>query len=322
MRKRVIIGYVVIAIALLVPWIGSQIAQRDEPEYKVYLPYIARPGPNRRFGIAEHTPLEAELLGLARADYISGQWRLPLAGDTAVFLRPTERPHWSTWLLCSWSPRDGWYDKEGCREWIRGHPGMIYVVGNELSHYDRSVGDGYWVSSDQYPRWYHEVWQFIKTEDPTAIVAPYGPIGQSCAGLLLAVWDSYQRQYGELMPADFYPVHHYCGVDTEPWWCWTKLTHWIDWLERHRGTHWDGPKDYWLTEWGLTAWDVPVPQEAALALMEGMILELRSNDIISHHSWWPSGNSQWPDQDTWLVKNGQVTKLGELYYELAVGEIK
>lgn len=300
----------------------------------VYLPLVYRQWrlPDERIGIAEHTPLEAELLGLAGADYVSGQWRLPLPGDcrcstiplpgdTAVFLRPTERPHWSTWKLCSWSAANGWYDEAGCRQWVEQNPGMIYVVGNEISlddpaFYDGCVGDGYWVDTDQYPRWYREAWELIKSEDPTAVVAPYGPVGQVAAGTLLAVWDSYREQFGTLLQADFYPVHHYCKINDGAGWCWTKLTHWISWLERHRGTHWVGPRDYWLTEWGLPAWSHPIPLEASLALMEGMIPRLLDNDIgITQSAWWPSC-LEWPDC-TLLIRGGQVTRLGERYLELA-----
>jgi len=292
----------------------------------VYLPLVLREhrAPDKRFGIAEHTPEEAELLGLAGADYVSGQWRLPLVdlvgleGDTAVFLRPTERPHWSTWLLCSWSAADGWYDEAGCREWVENHPGMDYIVGNELS-VGGSVGDGHWVSTDDYARWYHEAWNLIKGEDPTASVAPYGSVGQTTAGILLAVWDSYLAQFGTPLPVDFYPVHHYCHNRDEPWWCFTKLSHWIDWLERHRGSRWQGPQDYRLTEWGLMAWAGPVPLDTALALMEGMIPRLKANNIgITQHAWWPSGNDEWPSQGTWLVEDGKRTKLGDMYSKLAL----
>lgn len=281
----------------------------------IYLPLVLRGyrEPDRNFGIAEHTPGEAILLGLAGVDYVSGQWRLPLEGDTAVFLRPTERPHWSTWLLCSWSARDGWYDEEGCREWVREHPGTIFIVGNELT-LGGSTGDGHWVDTIQYAQWYYEAWTLVKAEDSTATIAPYGPI-QDTGGLLVAVWEAYREQYGEPLSADFYPVHFYCLVEDEPWWCWRKITHWVDWLERHRGTYWQGPCDYRLTEWGLRAWEVFVPEDVALALMEGMILELRDNAIgITQHAWWPHGNMS-------LVKDGRVTELGRLYYELSVGPI-
>lgn len=289
----------------------------------VYLPLVLRGQriPDRRFGIAEHTPEEAALLSLTGADYISGQWRLPLEGDTVVFLRPTERPHWSTWKLCSWSAVHGWYDEAGCREWVHTHPSTIYIIGNELSVVG-SVGDGYWVDANGYARWYHEAQALIEAEDPTAVIAPYGPVGSTTAGLLLAVWDSYQRQFDELLPADFYPIHHYCHRGDEPWWCWQKLAHWIDWVERHRGTHWQGPRDYWLTEWGLMAWDVPVPEDAALGLMTNMVAELRDNDIgISHHAWWPSCNSSWPDSCTWLVEDGKITRLGKRYFELSLAPL-
>lgn len=285
-----------------------------------YLPLVHRQYrlPDSRFGVAEHTPLEAELLGLAGADYTSGQWRLPLPGDTAVFLRPTERPHWSTWKLCSWSAANGWYDEQGCRQWVGQNPGMIYVVSNELA-VGGNIGDGYWIDATQYSQWYHEARELIKGEDPTATVAPYGPVGQDTAGLLIAVWDSHLAQFGTLLQADFYPVHHYCQPSDGPEWCWTKLTHWIDWLELHRGTHWAGPQDYWLTEWGLPAWAGPIPIEASLNLMEGMAPLLQDNSIgISRHAWWPSCNSGWPDQCTLLIDNSRVTILGRKYLELAL----
>ena len=287
---------------------------------EVYLPLIARQRrpPDARFGVAEHTPEEAALLGLANADYSSGQWRLPLPGDAAVFFTITERDHWSTWKLCSWSPRDGWYDEAGCREWIEKHPGTICIVGNELA-VPTPIGLGELIDTEQYTRWYYEARTLIKSEDPTALVAPYGPVGQVTAGLLIAVWDSHLAQFGMPLQADFYPVHHYCNVADSPPWCWTKLTHWIDWLETHRGTYWDGPRDYWLTEWGLPAWSEPIPMEASLALMEGMAPLLQTNDIgISQHAWWPSCNPSWRDQCTLLIRNGKVTALGERYLQLAL----
>lgn len=290
---------------------------------EVYLPLVVRQRrpPDTRIGVAEHTPQEALLLGLAAADYVSGQWRLPLPGDTAVFLRPTERPHWSTWLLCSWSARDGWYDEDGCREWVQEHPGMIYIVGNELSigldPLGGTVGDGYWVDARQYAQWYQAARKLIKAADPTATIAPYGPVGQVTAGLLLAVWDSYQKQFGTPLPADFYSVHHYCQPNDGPDWCWTKLTHWIDWLEQHRGTHWAGPRDYRVTEWGLSAWARPIPIEASLDLMAGMIPRLLDNDIgITQSAWWPSC-LEWP-HCTLLVRGGRVTELGAAYLRLAL----
>lgn len=283
-----------------------------------YLPLVSkgRREPDSRFGIAEHTPSQAALLGLADADYSSGQWRLPLEGDTAVFFTITERDHWSTWKLCSWSPVDGWYDEQGCREWLRKHPGMIAIVGNELA-VDSPIGLGDLIDADGYSQWYHEAWNLIKTENPTALVAPYGPVGQVTAGLLLTVWDAYLSRFGTPLPTDFYSVHHYCIPGETVEWCWTKLTHWISWLESYRGTHWSGPRDYWPTEWGLPAWSEPAPE--AMVVMERMIPLLRNNDIgISRHAWWPSCNSGWPEACTLLVKQGQVTELGVKYLELAL----
>jgi len=284
----------------------------------IYLPLVFKnhgTTPDQRFGVAEYTPAQAELLGLAGADYISGQWRLPVEGDTVVFFTVTERDHRSTWLLCSWSPVAGWYDEQGCREWIQKHPGTIYIVGNELT-LGSPIGLGDLINAKQYARWYHDARTLILEEDSTATIAPYGPC-QDAGGLLISVWNSYQEQFGVRLPADFYPVHFYCQVADEPWWCWTKLTHWIDWLEQHRGTHWTGPRDYWVTEWGLMAWLEPVPQDVALALMDGVIPELRNNTIgISQHAWWPSC-LKWPDC-TLLIRGGQVTRLGERYLELAL----
>lgn len=289
----------------------------------IYLPLVFRnhrSSPDTRFGIAEYTPEQAVLLGLGDAQFIAGHWRLPLPGDTAIFLHPTERTHWSNFLLCSWSVADDdWYDEAGCRAWIREHPGMIYIIGNELGAPSHLGGDGDWIDTTQYARWYHEARNLVKAEDPTARVAPYGPTGQDNAGLLIAVWDSHLVQFGTLLQADFYPVHHYCAPNDDPGWCWTKLTHWISWLESHRGTHWIGPEDYWLTEWGLMAWAGPIPLEASLELMAGMTPKLQANDIgISVHAWWPSCNAAWPDQCTLLLRGGLPTMLGERYLQLAL----
>lgn len=286
----------------------------------IYLPLVFknhRASPDTRFGIAEHTPEQAGLLGLANAYFIAGHWRLPATGDTAVFLHPTERIHESNFLLCSWSVADDWfYDEAGCRAWIQAHRGMIYVIGNELSSPACLGGDGDWIDTIQYARWYREARILIKSEDPGALVAPYAPVG-GAGGLLMDVWASHLEQFGTLLEADFYPVHHYCTPGDDSAWCWTKLTHWIDWLEQHRGTCWDGPQDYWLTEWGLPAWSEPAPN--AIAIMEGITPRLQSNDIgISQHAWWPSCNSGWPDQCTSLIQGEQVTELGATYLRLSL----
>src|SRR5690606_39115163 len=70
--------------------------------------------------------------------------------------------------------KDAIVDLHKTRDWIRKHPGWIYIIGNEPDNKDLKAGDG--VTTEQYARMYHRYHTLIKEIDPTAtlvIGAPY-----------------------------------------------------------------------------------------------------------------------------------------------------
>lgn len=311
-------------VALLItraaPWRVSQ-----ELEHKAYLPYVVKspPCPDRRFGIAEHSLEEMLLLGFPNdGRYHSVQWTQPEKTDTVRFLRPASRDHASTWLLGTYDTETGaWTNEVGFRRFVCEHDSVAYVVGNELL-VPTPIGDSN-VTPTQYARWYRDAWILIKAENPTALVGPFGPVGPVSKSKLVDVWCEYQVLTGQVMPVDFFPLHHYTtagawALESEV----ASVKEWIGWLDGHNPDDWcwvEGP-DYWLTEYGFRAWAQPIEQDEALCYMEGFTGWLRTNDLgVEVFAWWPSGNAKWPGQGTWLVKDGQVTALGRLYYELAVG---
>jgi hypothetical protein len=100
-------------------------------------------------------------------------------------------------------------------------PGQVWIIGNEP--------DVIWqdnVTASRYATAYHDLYDVIKTSDPTALIA-VGGVSQATA---LRLWyldqvlQAYQDLYHELMPVDWWTVHGYVlreekgswGVDIPP----------------------------------------------------------------------------------------------------------
>jgi len=91
-------------------------------------------------------------------------------------------------------------------EVIRANPGSMWFVGNEP---DGAPGVQDSQLPETYARAYHEVYTFIKAQDPTARVGPGGviqptPIRLQYLDLVLA---AHNTQYGTTLPADFWGTH-------------------------------------------------------------------------------------------------------------------
>ena len=282
----------------------------------VYLPLVVRQRravPDQRFGIAEHGLAQMLLLGFPDdGRYHSVQHAQPEETDTVRFLRPASREPTSTWVLGTYDTEAGrWVDEAGFRQFVQGHDGMAYIVGNELS-LSTPIGDSH-VTPTQYARWYRAVWALVKSENPTALVGPFGPVAWSPE--LESAWDAYLFLTGEPMPVDFYPAHKYMWPGQTPDEFWQELTDWVGWLESYRGRAWTGPRVYWLTEFGLPEWGYPdwVTPERALEFMADIVPRLKVNSLgIMIWAWWPSGG------DTALIRGSTPTALGEKYLELAL----
>jgi hypothetical protein len=84
------------------------------------------------------------------------------------------------------------------------HPGALWLIGNEpdVAWQDNST-------PEQYVRAYHDLYQTIKTADPTARLA-IGGISQVTPlrmRYLQKIWDLYRAQYAADMPVDVWNIH-------------------------------------------------------------------------------------------------------------------
>ena len=100
-------------------------------------------------------------------------------------------------------------------------PGQVWIIGNEP--------DVIWqdnVTASKYAVFYHDLYQVIKSTDPTSLIA-LGGISQATPlrlKYLDQVLQSYQELYKETMPVDWWTVHGYVlreekgswGVDIPP----------------------------------------------------------------------------------------------------------
>lgn len=96
---------------------------------------------------------------------------------------------------------------------IRSKPGQIYIIGNEV---DR-IGQGE-MFPDMYARAYHDIYTFIKRNDPTAQVATSGLVQVTPNRLqyLDLVWDAYLKAYGNTIPVDIWTMHLYVLPEVMP----------------------------------------------------------------------------------------------------------
>ena len=114
-----------------------------------------------------------------------------------------------------------WYTNvpldENLADLIRNNPGDIWIVGNEiergpnpgdLNPKNLATDDIY---AEVYVEAYHDVYNFIKSNDPLARVANAGLIQITPMRLqyLDIMWDAYKQKYGEPMPVDVWTIHAY-----------------------------------------------------------------------------------------------------------------
>jgi len=90
-------------------------------------------------------------------------------------------------------------------EAIRASPGSIWIVGNEPD----SIFKGR-RTPEEYARVYYEYYQFIKAQDPTALMMIGGVVQPTPLRLqwLDRVLQSYRRFYGAKMPVDIWNIHN------------------------------------------------------------------------------------------------------------------
>ena len=305
-------------------------------------PWPEPPVFDSRFGFAEYSRAEIAKLGFdPDGVYWSIQWQAQDVTAPALFIRAASRPHLpSQWCMVAWrvsgmpdycvdptgatlAMTTGWVNEILFRRFVRDHPGKMWHIGNEPLCSLPSCDDG-GLSLHEYARWYGNAWRLIKAEDTTALVGFGLPIGWTRPErtTINMMWDFYQGQWGELMPADFIPVHHYAVHGL--WTIQSEIEFFerdVGWLETMRGVRWQGPRRYILNEFGMLSWKYDIPMEEQMRYMAAVMPYLQSQDLIHSWAWWPAWNPTCTDLCGKLLDwDGNPTPLGELYISLASGE--
>ncbi|MFN8442297.1 MAG: hypothetical protein U0175_16055 [Caldilineaceae bacterium] len=98
----------------------------------------------------------------------------------------------------------------------QANPGAIWLIGNEMDRVDFFCGDGCSDGQDEmipetYARAYHDLYQIVKSADPSARVAIGGLIQPTPLRLewLSIAWDTYRTQYNSDMPVDILNIHNF-----------------------------------------------------------------------------------------------------------------
>jgi len=97
---------------------------------------------------------------------------------------------------------------------LQGNPGALWIIGNEP---DRDKQDGL-IPAD-YAIFYHDVYTFLKTRDPSAHIAVAGvvqstPLRRRYLDMVLA---EYQARYGTAMPIDVWTMHAFILREDYTW---------------------------------------------------------------------------------------------------------
>ncbi len=92
------------------------------------------------------------------------------------------------------------------RTTITNYPGRLWIIGNEI---DRLTQDE--ITPELYASAYHDIYGWIKDEDPTAQVAISGLVEVTPLRLayLDRIWDAYLTQFNTPIPVDVWNLHIY-----------------------------------------------------------------------------------------------------------------
>lgn len=98
-------------------------------------------------------------------------------------------------------------------DYISQFPGSIWIIGNEIER----TGQGE-IHADLYAEAYHEIYNFIKANDPTALIAVSALVQYTPGRMqyLDMMWQAYQDKYGTSMPIDVWTFHLYILPEVEP----------------------------------------------------------------------------------------------------------
>lgn len=97
---------------------------------------------------------------------------------------------------------------------VDANPGVMWILGNEPDRYGQ---DGQ--TAAQYAIFYHDVYTFLKSRDPSSRVAIGGvvqptPLRLRYLDLVLA---EYQQRYGTVMPVEIWDIHNFILPENCDW---------------------------------------------------------------------------------------------------------
>jgi hypothetical protein len=203
--------------------------------------------------------------------------------------------------------------------WVLANPGKIWIIGNEP---DLISQDG--ITQEQYARMFKTYYDFIKPLDPTArfaigaVASDNDPAGLARAeGWYQAALDSYQAQFGAIMPVDVWNCHCYASparADANK-----TMDDWINpfcaWVKTIEGGAY-ADCEIWITEFGIALWGGDLSMANANTYMYDLCRLLEASPV---DKWfWFLG----PYESPWgniclLTAAGQPSLLGQSYAALA-----
>ncbi len=156
------------------------------------------PSPNERFGFGVTTDIKDYDVGLLHAGWYVN-W-----GAASEVLHPASLEYVQIIRI----GRDGtyWPSQATLLPILQDNPGLTWIIGNEP---DCPYQDD--VHPTVYAQIYHQLYYFLKEQDPTCQVAIGGVVQPTPLRLqyLDLIWDAYQTLYGERMPVDVWNAHNF-----------------------------------------------------------------------------------------------------------------
>ncbi len=97
---------------------------------------------------------------------------------------------------------------------VDANPEASYILGNEPDRYGQGE-----LTPDQYARFYHDVYYFIKQRAPNSRIIIAGIVQPTKLRLryLDMVLSAYEQQYGEKMPVDVWDIHNFILPENCGW---------------------------------------------------------------------------------------------------------
>jgi hypothetical protein len=164
--------------------------------------------PTTRFGINVAREEGKEITDYA-VEQIHTGWYLDYTWREQPF-----RPNGMVYLpmLRRWHTDAAWQAKLAAA--VTATPGATWILGNEPDNREQDNR-----TPDDYARFYHTAYTFIKTHDPTSHIAIAAITQPTPLRLryLDFVLRAYQRRFGTKLPVDLWTVHGYIFPETGPW---------------------------------------------------------------------------------------------------------